>query len=289
MSEVIGIAGVGRMGSAFAQRLIGTGHQVRVWNRNPDRCAPAVAAGAEQVDMAGLAACPVIITSLADDLAVSQITKALIDAGLGDGLLIEMSTLLPSEAAALAQQVGAAGVEFLHAPVGGTVEPALKGQLLGMAGGSAAAFARARPVLDHLCRRVEYLGTPEAAARMKLAINLPLAIYWQTLGEALALLRGAGIAPELAISMIADSSAGPTVLKNRQQVVVDTLAGQDLAGTFDLAGLAKDLNQALVLARGEGADMPLSDATAPRYARALEQGHGGLDGASLSRRAAGWP
>ena len=122
---------------------------------------------------------------------------------------------------------------------------------------------------------------------MKLAINLPLAIYWQTLGESLALLRGAGVSDDLAISLMADSSAGPTVLKNRAQVVVDTLAGTDQKGTFDIAGLAKDLSLALALAKAEGAEMPLSQATAQRYATAISDGLGSFDGASLTRRTAG--
>ena len=288
MSNVIGIAGMGRMGSAFARRLLETGHEVRVWNRNPDGCTPAVAAGAHQVDLAGLARCPVILTSLTDARAVNDVTDGLIKAGMSDALLVDMSTLLPAEADALAQKIAAAGASFLHCPVGGTVAPALKGQLLGMAGGSAEAFGRAKPVIDQLCRRVEHLGSAGAAARMKLAINLPLAVYWQTLGEALALLRGSGVAPEMAVSLIADSSAGPTVLKNRAQVVVDTLAGQDQPGTFDIAGLAKDLRLALSLAGAEGAELPLSDAAEPRYAQALAEGLGGFDGASLSRRSAGW-
>lgn len=290
MENAIGIAGTGRMGTAFATRLSGAGHQVLVWNRNASRCAGAVAAGARQVaDLAGLARCPVILTSLSDGAAVGEVLDGLMQAGIRDSLLIEMSTLLPDEAEALAQKAAQAGAEFLHCPVGGTVAPALKGQLLGMAGGSAAAFGRARPVLDQLCRRVEYLGPAGNAARMKLAINLPLAIYWQTLGEALALLRGAGITPEMAISLIADSSAGPTVLKNRAQVVVDTLAGKDQPGTFDIAGLAKDLRLALELAREAGIALPLAQQGQGRYAQALAEGFGGFDGASLSRRLADWP
>tara|TARA_R110000850_G_scaffold122959_3_gene240845 strand:- start:3762 stop:4136 length:375 start_codon:yes stop_codon:yes gene_type:complete len=118
---------------------------------------------------------------------------------------------------------------------------------------------------------------------MKLAVNLPLAAYWQTLGEALTLLAGAGISAEMAISLMADSSAGPTVLKNRAQVVIDTLNGTDQPGTFDIAGLAKDLRLAMALAAAENATLPMAEAIAPVYANALAEGLGGFDGASLSR------
>lgn len=281
---MIGIAGAGRMGTAFAKRLMEAGHGVKIWNRTPDRMAAAMAAGAEAVDLAGLAGCEVILVSVADAEASGAVLDGLIAAGIGGRLVIEMSTLLPDAVDALAARAEAAGAEFVHCPVGGTVAPALKGQLLGMAGGSAEAFARARPVLDLLCRRVEHLGPAGAAARMKLAINMPLAVYWQVLGESLSLLRGAGIPAEMAISLIADSSAGPTVLKNRAQVVVDTLAGVDQPGTFDIAGLAKDLRMAMALAGADGADMPVAAAVMPRYGAAVEEGLGGFDGASLTRR-----
>jgi 3-hydroxyisobutyrate dehydrogenase len=246
-----------------------------------------VAAGAFAVDLPGLAACDILVLSLTDAAASQTVLRDLADAGLSGRLVIEMSTLLPDDAEALAAAATAAGADFVHCPVGGTVAPALKGQLLGLAGGTGAAFDRAKPLLDVLCRRVEHLGKVSAAARMKLAVNLPLAIYWQTLGESLALLRGSGVSDDLAISLMADSSAGPTVLKNRAHVVVDTLAGTDQKGTFDITGLAKDLSLALALAKAEGAELPLSHATAQRYATAISDGLGSFDGASLTRQAAG--
>ena len=286
MTTTIGIAGTGRMGTAFARRLIETGHSVRVWNRSPAGLAKAVEAGATTADTGQLAQCEVILLSLTNAAASDAVLESLIAAGISGRLLIEMSTLSPAEADALATKAAAAGADFVHCPVGGTVAPALKGQLLGFAGGSDAAYARARPVLDHLCRRVEHLGTPGVAARMKLAVNLPLAIYWQVLGESLTLLLGAGVPDDLAISLIADSSAGPTVLKNRAQVVVDTLAGTDQPGTFDIAGLMKDLHMAMNLAAAEGAALPVAKATEPLYRAALDAGLGGFDGASLTRMTA---
>ena len=218
---------------------------------------------------------------------MNEVTEQLLQAGVAGKLVIDLSTLLPADSEAIAARVTAGGADFVDCPVGGTVAPALKGQLLGMAGGTEAAVARARPVLDLLCRRVEHLGPAGAGSRMKLALNLPLALYWQALGEALSLLRGSGIVPETAISLMADSSAGPTVLRNRTQVVLDTLDGTDQPGTFDIAGLAKDLRLALALGQAEGLDLPVSRTTEQRYAAALSQGLGGFDGASLSRRAAG--
>jgi 3-hydroxyisobutyrate dehydrogenase len=282
--SVIGIAGAGRMGTAFARRLVETGHDVIVWNRTPARTAEAAQAGARAaVDLAELATCDVILISLTDAAAVNAVADGLVSAGIAGRLVVDMSTILPEESRAVAAKVTAAGADFVDCPVGGTVAPALKGQLLGMAGGDAAAYERARPVLEQLCRRVEHLGPAGSGAQMKLAVNLPLAVYWQTLAEAMTLLKGAGIPAEKAISLIADSSAGPTVLKNRAQVVVDTLAGGDQPGTFDISGLAKDLDLALRFAAAGGNRLPLSEAARASYERALAEGLGRFDGASLTR------
>lgn len=284
----IAIAGTGRMGTAFAQRLIETGNTVIVWNRSPERTAKAKEAGAEVApDVASLVDCDAILLSLTDSAAGEAVTAELVTAGLSGKLVIDLSTLLPDQTRALATRVVGAGADFVECPVGGTVGPALKGQLLGMAGGSDAAIARARPILEQLCRRVEHVGPAGSGAHMKLAVNLPLAIYWKTLAEALAMLEGSGISPATAISLISDSSAGPAVLKNRAQVVIDTLDGTDQPGTFDIAGLAKDLNLALSQAALSGRPMPLSEETAKSYSEALSAGLGGFDGASLTRHLAG--
>jgi 3-hydroxyisobutyrate dehydrogenase len=287
MNNEIGIAGTGRMGTAFAKRLLETGHPVMVWNRSPEGAEAAIEAGATSAaDLSALTKCDVIMISLTNAEAVSAVVDALAAPGIKGRLVIDMSTLLPAETETIAKAVTSAGAEFVECPVGGTVGPALKGLLLGMAGGSEAAFARAKPILDHLCKRVEHLGPVGTGARMKLAVNLPLAIYWQTLGEALTLVRDAGISPETAISLIADSSAGPMVLKNRAQVVIDTLNGTDQPGTFDIAGLTKDLRLALSLAKSEGRELPLAQTAEPIYNGALNAGLGGFDGASLTKRSA---
>jgi 3-hydroxyisobutyrate dehydrogenase len=280
----IGIAGTGRMGTAFARRLLETGHAVTVWNRTAGRTAEAAQSGAQVApDLAALALCDAILVSLTDAAAVNAVADGLIAAGVRGKLVVDLSTLLPEETRSLDARFTEAGADFVDCPVGGTVAPALKGQLLGMAGGTEAAFARAKPILDALCRRVEHLGPAGTGAAMKLAVNLPLALYWQTLAEALEMIEGAGIPAETAISLMADSSGGPAVLKNRAQVVVDTVEGRDQPGTFDIAGLAKDLDLALRQAAASGRRLPFAEEARKSYAAAVAGGLARFDGASLTR------
>jgi len=280
----LAILGTGRMGTAFAKRLIEVGQPVMVWNRTAAHTTAAAEAGATVAgDIDAAATAEVILISLTNAQAVGSVCNELINAGIAGKLVVDLSTLLPSETAEIGAQISAAGADFVDCPVGGTVGPALKGMLLGMAGGTEVAFARAKPILDHLCKRVELLGPAGSGAYMKLAVNLPLVIYWQTLAEALALLDGSGISADKAISMIADSSAGPAVLKNRAQVVVDTMNGTDQPGTFDIASLAKDLDLALAQAAKAGRSMPLSQEARKSYSDAMSAGLDLFDGASLTR------
>nr|WP_280842541.1 NAD-binding protein [Sagittula salina] len=130
---------------------------------------------------------------------------------------------------------------------------------------------------------MDHLGPVGAGSAMKLAVNLPLALYWAAMGEALTLLADSGVDPGVAADVMSDSSAGPAVLKNRLQVVKDTLAGADQPGTFDLNGLRKDLGLALEWAGRDGTALPLSEAARARYDAAIRSGLGGMDGASLTR------
>lgn len=280
----ISIVGTGRMGTAFAKRLIETGHDVTVWNRTASNTEAAAQAGAKVApDLAAAADADVLLLSLTDAAAVGSVLDGLIAAGIEERLVVDTSTLLPDETRAAADRVLAAGADFVDCPVGGTVAPALKGQLLGMAGGTDAAFARAKPILDQLCRRVEHMGPAGTGAHMKLAVNLPLVIYWKTLAEALAMVSGSGIPADKAISVISDSSGGPAVLKNRAQIVIDTLNGTDQIGTVDIATLLKDLDLGLRQAEQSGAQMALSKATRDSYAKAIDAGLGHFDGATLTR------
>ena len=280
----IAILGTGRMGTAFAKRLIDVGHSVTIWNRTVKNMDAAIAVGATAAhSIQETTAADIILISLSNAEAVGDVSDKLIAAGILGKLVIDLSTLLPQETKDIGARVTAAGADFIDCPVGGTVAPALKGALLGMAGGTELAFERAKPILEQLCKRIELLGPIGTGAHMKLAVNLPLAVYWKTLAEALAMLDGSGIATDMAISMIADSSAGPTVLKNRAKVVVDSIDGMDQLGTFDIAGLAKDIDLALKQAAISGHSMPLSEETQKSYQQALATDLGEFDGSSLTR------
>jgi 3-hydroxyisobutyrate dehydrogenase len=277
----IGMAGTGRMGAAIAQRLAGRGHQVTVWNRTADK---ARALGLPVVeDPAGLLeASEIIISILTDASAIEAVYSKLLSGDVRRKLFIEMSTVRPETEKRLAEKVKAKGAALVECPVGGTVGPAKEGKLFGFAGGEAADVARARPLLDQMCRRVEHVGPVGAGAAMKLAINLPLLVFWQAFGEALSLCEPLGIDPARLMDIFADTSGGPNVLKVRGPAIAAALAGKDPGGApFNVDSIRKDLRTMLEEARALGRELPVTQRALECFDRAARNGMGAADAAML--------
>ena len=286
----IGIAGTGRMGAAIAQRLLGLGHTVTVWNRTAARAAPLENDGA--IVAATLrdlvAAADVIITILTDAQAIEELYAAptgLLSGDVHGKTFIEMSTVRPSTERALAASIQSKGARMVECPVGGTVGPAREGKLLGLVGGAETDVERVRPLLESMCRRVQHLGPVGAGSAGKLAINLPLMVFWQSFGEALALVKPLGIDPAVLVDLFADTSGGPNVLKTRGKAIAEELSdGYKGPVTFDVDSMRKDLHCMIDEGNALGVEMPLSACTLACFDDAARDGLGTKDCAVIPAR-----
>src|SRR6266545_1104899 len=236
----IGIAGIGKMGAAIAQRLMEVGHKVTAWNRSAAKTKPLADAGA------AVAATP---TELANN------AEAVI-------------TILTDAAAIDAVYNGASGL------LSGDV----RGKLLSLMGAEPADAARAKPILDQLCRRLEHGGPVGAGAILKFTVNMPLMIYWQALGEALALCRSLELDPARLMDMLSETSGGPNVLKVRGPGIAAMLKGGDGGPvTFDVAGAIKDLRAMLAEGKVRGVELPLVEKTLACYEEAQREVSGAAE------------
>lgn len=284
----IGVLGTGRMGSAMAERLLDSGHALTIWNRSAEKTAALVTRGAVGVATPAevVAASEFVLSVLTDAAAIEGTyggASGALSGPLEGRLFIEMSTVRPATPIALAQRVRAAGGAMIECPVGGTVGPARDGKLLGLVGGEAADVERARPLLAQMCRRVEHVGPVGAGASMKLAINLPLLVYWQALGEALALAAPAGLEPARLIDIMADTSGAPALMKFRGAAVASALSGADLgAAHFNIDSIRKDLRTMLEEGHALGRELPTAAAALGSFDAAASQGMGQRDGAELA-------
>jgi 3-hydroxyisobutyrate dehydrogenase len=285
----IGIAGLGKMGAAMAERLMGLGHELTVWNRSPAKAAGLAAKGA------AVAATPrelasaveVIISIVRDAPAIDAVYRGpdgLLAGTVNGKLFLEMSTVRPQVEIDLAADVRNAGAALVDCPVGGTVGPAREGKLLGFAGGTATDVARAMPLLSQLCRRVDHVGPSGAGSSFKLAINLPLTVYWQALGEAYTLCRHLDMPRETIIEIFQETSGAPNVLKARGAVVARALKGEDIGpGTFDCDNMRKDLRTMLEEAAGMGRTLPVAASALQALDQASASGWGDKDCCEMPR------
>jgi 3-hydroxyisobutyrate dehydrogenase len=284
----VGVGGLGKMGAAIAQRLVEVGHEVTVWNRSADKAKPLAAAGAKvAASPAALAqAAETVITILTDAAAIDAVyhgASGLLAGEARDKLFIEMSTVRPQVEVALADKVRAKGAAFVECPVGGSTMPARQGKLIGLMGAEPADAARAKPLLDQLCRRLEHCGPVGSGAVMKLTINMPLMIYWQALGEALALCRPLGLDPARIIDLLADTSGGPNVLKVTGPGIAGMLAGREGGPVnFDVDSALKDLRAMLNEGKDRGVELPLVERSLACYEEARRKLTGGAEAAALA-------
>src|SRR5262245_10030736 len=288
----VGVAGLGMMGAAIAQRLIEVGHTVTVWNRSADKAKPVVWAGATAFATPAKVAdaCEVIITILTDAAAIDAVyggPEGLLAGDVAGRLFIEMSTVRPATELALADKVRHKGAAFVECPVGGSTGPARQGALIGLMGAEPADAARADPLLRQMCRRIEHCGPVGAGSTMKLAINLPLMVSWQAFGEAFALIRDLGIDPERLVSLFTDISAATNAMKARAAMIEAELKGSGGGGvTFTIDSGAKDLRTMAAEGRARGLELPLTERAAQCFEEASRSGRGARD---VSAVAAYWP
>src|SRR5436190_14890753 len=288
----VGVCGTGRMGSAIAHRLMAVGHDVAVWNREVAKTRALTDAGARlRASPAELVeGCEATIVMMLNDAATEAVYRApngILTAKLAGRMLIDMSTLRPDTMQSIGTAVTQQGGVFVECPVGGSTGPAREGKLFGLVGGASDAVSRAMPLLEQLCRRIEHVGPLGAGATMKLAVNLPLLVYWQALGEALTLCEPLKLAPDRLIDILSDTAGAPTAMKGRGAVIAKGLSGAPRGETaFGISAAKKDLATAVQFAASMGTTLPVASSALACFEEAEATGLGDADATTISVR---WP
>jgi 3-hydroxyisobutyrate dehydrogenase len=274
----VGFCGLGDMGSAMVSRLLDRGHRVSVWNRTEAKAEPLLRRGAiwaaNPAELAQRHA--IVISCLFDGTAVTEVYAApngLLAAECGDKLFIDLSTVDAPAIIEVACRTRATGAGLIECPVAGTPFVARDGKLLGFAGGEADDLARARPLLDDLCRRVDHFGPVGAGSAVKLAVNLPLLVYFEALGEALALVCDVAADPAKIIAVLEETPGGANAMKYLAATISEAMAsGHEPVGMMPLGAVRKDLHLMMEAARRSGFAMPVTGAALQSYEDAVAEG-----------------
>jgi len=273
---VVAVLGIGRMGSALAERLASQGTPLVLYNRTPERAtalAGRIGAAVASTPAEAASSAGVVITMLADDAAVHDLYEGPdgVIAGIATGAVaVDMSTVLPETIRSIAPAVRARGAGILDAPVSGSVTSTLAGELTIMVGGDATDLELARPTFDRLARRIFHLGDLGSGAAMKLAVNTVIFGLNGAVAEGLVLAERNGIARDLAYDVLAASAVGAPMLAYKRAQFVDP---DDAPVAFSLALAEKDLGLIRQLADATGTSMPQA-ATNLETIRAAERSVG---------------
>jgi 3-hydroxyisobutyrate dehydrogenase len=278
----IAFIGLGNMGAPMAANLVKAGHVVTGFDLVEAQRASAAATGVAiaQSGREAVAGADAILTMLPAGRHVLASHADFLPAATRGTLVIDCSTI-DVESAKRAHEAGtAAGTLTLDAPVSGGVGGASAGTLTFMCGGSDEAFARAKPILEAMGKRIVHCGGPGAGQAAKICNNMILGATMIATCEAFALAEKLGLSAQALFEVASTSSGQSWSLTSYCPVpgpVPASPANRDYKPGFAASLMLKDLRLAQEAAASVGAVTPLGAEAAQLYALFVAAGGGGDD------------
>jgi 3-hydroxyisobutyrate dehydrogenase len=283
MAETVGFIGLGIMGSRQAANLARAGYELTVYNRTRERADEWVSEHGGQV-----AGSPrevgersdIVITMVVDGPQVEALLLG--DDGAAAGakpgtLFIDMSTIGPAGARAIADALGEQGHRFVDAPVTGSSPKAEDGTLTIMAGAGDEDMARALPLFEAMGELIVHVGPVGTGQQVKVLSNAVSAVNCATLAQALVVGKRADVNLEALLKVMAGGSANSTMLQLKGRPMLE----HDFAPLFKLDHMLKDVRLCLDEARAAGAAFPAAALAGELYAAGAGRGLGDEDFAAV--------
>ena len=284
MSEVqqslqnIGWIGLGKMGHPMAINLIKAGKKVSVFNRTTEKTTAHVNLGGIVISSIKelASSSDVIFTMISDDKAIEEI--ALSDDGIIANTqervsLIDMSTISPAMSAKVAEAATEKHINYLRAPVNGTVMQAEAASLVILCSGPKTTYEDCLPLFEILGSKIFYIGEDEQARFLKLCINSMVGISSSMMGEALAFGEAGGLDWNTMIDVISSSAVGSPILNYKKE----TLKKRDFTPAFTARQMAKDFDLVLDTANLKNIPMPITSTVRQHWSAMIGTGRGELD------------
>jgi 2-hydroxy-3-oxopropionate reductase len=272
----IAFVGLGIMGLPMATNLVTAGYDVHAYNRSPREFTGTLAGSiADAVRDAD-----VIVTMLPDSPDVEAVVlgpDGVLATAREGALFIDMSSIAPATARAVAAAAAKVGVRALDAPVSGGEQGAIEGALSIMVGGAAEDFEAARPVLETLGSTVVHVGPAGSGQTVKAANQLIVAGTIELVAEALTFLDAHSVDLEPAVQVLAGGLAGNRILDRKAASMIR----HEFTPGFRIDLHHKDLGIVTDSARDAGVVIPLGALVAQLMASARARGLGNLDHSAL--------
>jgi 2-hydroxy-3-oxopropionate reductase len=253
----VGFIGLGVMGRHMALHLMKGGHRMGVWARRAESAAPLVAAGAARYDTpaALAAACEVVFTMVTASSDFEQVVlggQGIIHGARPGSVVVDMETISPAVARAVAQQLAEKGIDMLDAPVSGGPMGAEQATLSIMAGGKPEVFGRIQPLFACMGRIINHVGGIGAGQVTKACNQLALLVATQGVAESLHLAASLGADPAKVREVMMAGVAASRVM----EIFGKRMVERNFTDGIDTRLYHKDLGMVLDLAHEAGIALP---------------------------------
>ncbi|AJE06963.1 NAD(P)-dependent oxidoreductase [Mannheimia haemolytica] len=278
-TQAVGWIGLGQMGEPMAKHLLNSGVNVGVYNRDPAKAEKVVEAGGTLYPsvLELVKAYDVIFLMIADYAAVQQVLSDEVLAELNGKVVVNMSTISPSQNQAVEALLAQHGAEFVEAPVSGSSKVAEAGKLLVLAAGKEETVELLKPLFAAFSTTTFYYGEVGKAGGIKLMINSLLGIFIQAYGEALNFADQYGIPKEKVIEMISGSFMNSPIF----QAKVPMYQANEFPPAFMMKHMTKDFNLAREEIAKLGKSYPLIEQATKTYNQANDSGLSEVDMAAI--------
>lgn len=269
----VGFIGLGLMGTPMANRILGAGHSLYIYNRTKDKAKSFIERGAVWCDSPAAAArksdiiCSMLSTP--DILEKAALGKYGILDGLKKGMVhADSSTVSPELTKRLEAQYRERGCYFIHVPVLGSVPNAAEGTLLLFAGGDPAGYYKAENILKLFGSKIWKFERAEQATNTKLLCNFFIATMISSLAQGIVFAEKNGINPKIILDILGNSALGAPTYQVKGTLMIDN----NFAPRFFLEHMFKDINLVLGAAKESGVQMPAAEVAHELYSRAMSAG-----------------
>lgn len=251
----IAFLGMGLMGSRMATRLIQAGFEVAVWNRTASACDVLIDMGATALDLQDIAKYPVILTCLADDVAVQGVYDQIQKQLSAGQVIVDFSSLSVDQTKTLAEQAQTRQIQWIDSPVSGGTAGAEQGTLVIFAGGDLQTIQNLSLIYNVLSQRVTRMGETGTGQATKICNQLIVAANSTLIAEAVALAAKAGVDTTL----LAPALAGGFADSKPFQILTPRMATHTFEPVqWKVQTLSKDLNNAVQLAEQFSLNIPVA-------------------------------
>jgi 3-hydroxyisobutyrate dehydrogenase-like beta-hydroxyacid dehydrogenase len=286
--QKVGFIGLGLMGGPMAANIARAGFPLTVFNRSPEKADPVVQLGAKWVSSPREVAenSEVVVTMLSDAAAVRAVLEGEhgLVAGAGEGMvLIDMSTVSPTESRKTAEFLGTHGIRMLDAPVYGSTGPATDGTLGIMVGGDEVVFEEQKTLLGVMGKNIFYMGDQGSGTAVKLCFNLMVAGQVISLAEAMVLADKSGLDLKQVGEVVTSSGINSNLIERK----VDNIVTDNYAPAFPLKHMHKDLGLMVKASIDLDAALPITGLTHQLYTAARASGFAEDDFAAIFKTLAG--